>query len=84
MFCLRFVLHYDEALKPPVEAALLLLDGDKIMIENVTRLIVRPLGNMTVMSPPLIMTQGQIDEMADILRDSISAVTDDLKKQGKF
>jgi adenosylmethionine-8-amino-7-oxononanoate aminotransferase len=47
-------------------------------------LIVRPLGNMTVMSPPLIMTEAQIDEMAAILRDSISAVTDDLKEQGKF
>ena len=44
-------------------------------------LIVRPLGNMAVMSPPLILTDDQIDEIAGILRESICAVTDDLKKE---
>jgi adenosylmethionine-8-amino-7-oxononanoate aminotransferase len=45
-------------------------------------LIVRPLGSMAVMSPPLILSEGQIDEIAGILRESICAVTDDLKREG--
>ncbi len=45
-------------------------------------LIVRPLGNMTVMSPPLILSETQIDEIADILRQSICSVIEDLKKEG--
>ena len=44
-------------------------------------LIVRPLGNMIVMSPPLILSEGQIDEITGILRESIASVTDDLKKE---
>lgn len=34
-------------------------------------LIVRPLGNMCVMSPPLIITREQIDDMIRILREGI-------------
>ena len=45
-------------------------------------LIIRPLGNMVVMSPPLVLSEGQIEEMIAILRDSISAVIRDLKKDG--
>lgn len=44
-------------------------------------LIVRPLGNMAVMSPPLVLTEAQIEEFVAILRDSISAVIEDLKKE---
>jgi adenosylmethionine-8-amino-7-oxononanoate aminotransferase len=45
-------------------------------------LIVRPLGNMAVMSPPLILTDEQIEEMVTILRNSISEVIEGLKKNG--
>ena len=45
-------------------------------------LIVRPLGNMAVMSPSLTLTEDEIDEIAAILRGSISAVIDDLGKEG--
>lgn len=34
-------------------------------------LIVRPIGNMCVMSPPLVITESQIDEMIYILREGI-------------
>ena len=34
-------------------------------------LLVRPLGNMCVMSPPLIITRSQIDDLVDILRKGI-------------
>ncbi|TNF88954.1 MAG: aminotransferase [Gammaproteobacteria bacterium] len=47
-------------------------------------LIIRPLGNMVVMSPPLVLTQEQIEEMIAVLRDSISAVIEDLKKDGNL
>lgn len=45
-------------------------------------LIVRPLGNMAVMSPSLILSESQIEDIAAILRDSIEAVINDLKKEG--
>ena len=37
-------------------------------------LIVRPLVNMCVFSPPLIITEAQIDEMFDILEQAIRDV----------
>jgi adenosylmethionine-8-amino-7-oxononanoate aminotransferase len=45
-------------------------------------LLVRPLINMCVMSPPLIITQSQIDEMVSILREGISRTMDDLRREG--
>ncbi|CAN7296398.1 aminotransferase [Mesorhizobium sp. LjRoot246] len=45
-------------------------------------LLVRPLINMCVMSPPLIITREQIDEMVGILREGISRTMDDLRREG--
>ncbi len=45
-------------------------------------LLVRPVGNLNVLSPPLTITRTQIDELVTILRDSMSEVVEDLKKQG--
>jgi adenosylmethionine-8-amino-7-oxononanoate aminotransferase len=45
-------------------------------------LIVRPIGHLNVMSPPLIMTEAQIDELVAILRDSIIASMDELVRRG--
>jgi len=45
-------------------------------------LLVRPLINMCVMSPPLIITREQIDTMVAILREGISRTMDDLRKEG--
>jgi adenosylmethionine-8-amino-7-oxononanoate aminotransferase len=45
-------------------------------------LLVRPLINMCVMSPPLVITRGQIDAMVGILREGISRTMDDLRKEG--
>jgi adenosylmethionine-8-amino-7-oxononanoate aminotransferase len=45
-------------------------------------LIVRPIGHLNVLSPPLIMTEAQIDEMVEILRSSIRAAMDDLVRDG--
>ncbi|PZU83150.1 MAG: aminotransferase [Shinella sp.] len=45
-------------------------------------LIVRPIGSMCVLSPALIITKEQIDEMVRILHDSIVKVQDELKAEG--
>ncbi|WP_193175166.1 aminotransferase [Oricola nitratireducens] len=45
-------------------------------------LLVRPLINMCVMSPPLVITREQIDRMAAILREGISRTMDDLRREG--
>ena len=45
-------------------------------------LLVRPLIHMCVMSPPLIISRSQIDDMVAILREGISRTMDDLRKEG--
>jgi adenosylmethionine-8-amino-7-oxononanoate aminotransferase len=43
-------------------------------------LIVRPIVNLNVMSPPLIINRQQIDFIVSTLRESIVACVDDLKR----
>jgi len=45
-------------------------------------LFVRPLINMCVMSPPLIITHDQIDTMVEILDKAIRLTQDDLVREG--
>ena len=45
-------------------------------------LIVRPLFSTCVMSPSLIITKEQIDDLVTILRKGIELATDDIKKEG--
>jgi len=45
-------------------------------------LIVRPLLNMCVFSPPLIITPEQIDEMFNLLEQGILRATEDLHQEG--
>ncbi len=45
-------------------------------------LLVRPLINMCVMSPPLTIAREQIDEMAEILEKAIRRTMDDLTREG--
>ena len=45
-------------------------------------LIVRPLINMCVFSPPLVITKKQIDQMFDILGKGLELTMRDLEKQG--
>ena len=47
-------------------------------------LIVRPIVNLNVMSPPLIINREQVDFIVDTLRQSILACIDDLRQQGHF
>ncbi|MBT4888906.1 MAG: aminotransferase [Rhodospirillales bacterium] len=45
-------------------------------------LFVRPLINMCVFSPPLIITKEEIDIMVDILRKGIELTMEDVRKEG--
>lgn len=45
-------------------------------------LILRPLINMCVFSPPLIITPDQIHQMFDIIETAVRLTTDDLTRQG--
>jgi putrescine aminotransferase len=45
-------------------------------------MIVRPLGHLNILSPPLTLTEQQIDTIAAILRESIRTTQDDLVKEG--
>ncbi len=47
-------------------------------------LIVRPIANMCVMSPPLVITKAEIDKMVSILRQALDRTADDLVKEGKW
>ncbi|MFV1978169.1 MAG: aspartate aminotransferase family protein, partial [Myxococcota bacterium] len=45
-------------------------------------LIVRPIGHLNVISPPLTLTRDEIDELVEILKTSIEATADDLVREG--
>lgn len=45
-------------------------------------LLVRPLINQCVMSPPLVIGREQIDDMVTILHEGISRTMDDLRREG--
>jgi len=45
-------------------------------------LMVRPMGHLNVMSPPLTITKAEVDFVAEILEKSIRAVADDLVREG--
>ena len=44
----------------------------------------RPIVNLNVMSPPLIINREQVDFIVSTLRESIDACIDDLKQHGHF
>ena len=45
-------------------------------------LIVRPIGHLNVMSPPLVITESDVDFIAETLERAIRIVTDDLVREG--
>lgn len=47
-------------------------------------LIVRPMGHLNVMSPPLTLTESDVDFIAETLEKAIRKVTDDLTSKGHF
>ena len=47
-------------------------------------LIVRPIVNLNIMSPPLTMTKEDVDFVVETLRDSIEATLVDLETEGHW
>lgn len=45
-------------------------------------LLVRPLGHLNVMSPPLVITEAEVDFVAETLERAIGQVTDELVREG--
>ena len=45
-------------------------------------LIVRPLINMCVMSPPLVVTRAQVDDLVGMLREGIEPAMEDVRREG--
>ena len=57
--------------------------GQRIIEQTMPRgLLVRPMGHLIVMSPPLIITKAQVDEMVDILHAGIAATAEELRRDG--
>jgi len=77
MLGIEFVANNDTKELLPAEAAI----ANRIFDHCRERgLIVRPIGNIIVMSPPLIISKEQIDEIAVILKESIESTIRDLVK----
>jgi adenosylmethionine-8-amino-7-oxononanoate aminotransferase len=45
-------------------------------------LMVRPIGHLNVMSPPLVITEGDVDFVATTLAKAITQVADRFVKEG--
>jgi adenosylmethionine-8-amino-7-oxononanoate aminotransferase len=79
MVCVEYV--KDKKTKEPMPAEWDF--ANRIIQQTVPRgLLVRPMGHLVVLSPPLIISEAQIDEAASILRAATHAVMDDLVKEG--
>jgi adenosylmethionine-8-amino-7-oxononanoate aminotransferase len=79
MGCVEYVL--DKETKEPIPAEWDI--AQRIINETMPRgLVARPMGHLAVMSPPLIITRAQIDEMVEILRTATLAVMDRLVQEG--
>lgn len=77
MLGIEFVANNETNESLPAEAAI----ANRIFEHCRKRgLIIRPIGNIIVMSPPLIISKEQIDEIALTLRESIESTIRDLVK----
>lgn len=45
-------------------------------------LLVRPVGNLNVLSPPLTITRTEVDELVTMLRQAMLTVCDELTAEG--
>ena len=79
MMCIENVADPGSKALLPAEARV----GNRIADECGARgLLVRPIGHLNVLSPPLILDEAQIDWLVDTLRDGIVAATASLKADG--
>ena len=79
MLCIEFV--EDRHTKEPFSAEIQI--GRRVARAAQSRgLIIRPIGNLAVLSPALILTRQQIDRIVATLSESLDAVVADLTRQG--
>ncbi len=45
--------------------------------------LVRPLAHLNILSPPLVLTTGEIDRLVDVLREAIVEIADGLSAEGQ-
>ncbi len=79
MMCVEYVADKKSRAKLPAEANISRRISDACEAKG---LLVRPLGHLDVMSPPLILTMDEADFMVDTLAASITEVADDLTRSG--
>ena len=62
------------------------VDVGKMISDHAEKLglIVRPIGHLNILSPPLVMTREQIDFAVDALRESILRTVENLSKSGDY
>lgn len=78
MMCVENVADKTTKALLPAEAHV----GDRIATAAQKRgLLVRPIGHLNVLSPPLILTREQIDTLVATLREAICEVMDDLTRE---
>ncbi|WP_137930280.1 aminotransferase [Mesorhizobium comanense] len=79
MACVEYVSDKQAKTVPPQAWRI----AQRIIGETMPRgLMVRPMGSMVIMSPPLIITKAEIDELAGILREATEVVTAQLRREG--
>ncbi|MDO6671736.1 aminotransferase [Cobetia amphilecti] len=79
MMCLENVADKTTGELLPLEARV----GDRVAAEAQKRgLIIRPVGHLNIISPPLIWDEAVIDQVVAILDASFSAVTESLTQDG--
>ena len=78
MMCVENVANQETKALLPEEAQI----GERIAQHCQNRgVIVRPIGHLNVMSPPLTMTKSEVDLLVGTLAESIEATMEDLKKE---
>jgi putrescine---pyruvate transaminase len=78
MMCLEYVADKETKQKLPDEVNI----SKRISNEcEAHGLLVRPIGHLDVLSPPLIITKGQVDFIVDTLGAAIRKVTDQLVRE---
>ena len=79
MMCIENVADKETKELLPAEAKI----GNRIAEHAQKRgLLVRPIGHLNVLSPPLILTRSHVDYVVSTLRESIQATMDDLVREG--
>ncbi|TLF47563.1 aminotransferase [Halomonas urmiana] len=79
MMCLENVADKETRELLPVEARV----GDRVAAEAQQRgLIIRPVGHLNIVSPPLIWTRETVDRVVAILDEAFTATTASLRKDG--